>query len=380
MLLPKLIDHSGEPATTVPFEAPAAAEFNERSRHRDDRGVESLQHIWPRDLGDWRALLADLALLGRVWVETHQRGVRVAFRHRLCGLRIQGSLGYLDTRGQQIRILLERCSALNAIDEAPGQGLVIWDRDARPLVSIRSEAGAHPWPLRLLLATWGAGGHRSKPASAGPDAAPMARIEQHAVGRLQRDARALERAGRDPDGEPGGQLALGFRDLAELSGHVSWRPWPRARATTDNVDRAIAIDPSLVPCALETLVDQVHPLVLTTGSHGWVSRSIQSFYAHADVDGQLRLRGDEARLELDRQAIASAWVVGEHTPGVDRRSLRLYDPDGRAMAVIASAVHPGADRALTDTGKAGAAGTAPPRHLRRREAQLWTTLMNALTS
>jgi hypothetical protein len=325
--------------------------------------------------------LADLALLGRVWVETEQSGVRISLRHRLGGLRAQGTVGYRDAVDHQVRILLEQCHALNALDEE--QGLVIEDRFARPLVSIRREADTHQWPLRLLLTSWGARGQRLTLAPSEPEAAPMATLQRHAVGRLQRDVLALERSRGKPDGQLREQPELGFRDLAELSGYASWHPSPHTHAGAGIMDRAIAVDPSLVSCALETLVDQVHPLALTAGSNGWVSRSIQQFYAHAYVDGQLRLRGDHARLELNLRAIDSAWVVGQQEPGMDRRSLRLYDSQGRAMAIIASAAHPGAERAALETSRADpidASGLCARRRLRRNEARLWTTLMNALTS
>ncbi|MEA1053909.1 hypothetical protein U5801_29465, partial [Lamprobacter modestohalophilus] len=105
-----------------------------------------------------------------------------------------------------------------------------------------------------------------------------------------------------------------------------------------------------------------------SGSQGWVSRSIQQFYGHAYIDGQLSLRGDDARLELDVRAIDSAWVVGERIGEIDRRSLRLYDEEGRAMAIIASAAAAAAVAAAAaerdgraDEWSTGVADTAEPR-------------------
>lgn len=360
-----------------------------------------------RYLGHWPELLADLALLGRVWVETEQPGLRMAQRQRLSGLRVQGMLGYLNTREYQLRVLLDQCHALVSQDEE--QGLVIEDATQQSLVRVQLEAGTHPMPLRLLLSSLGANGRRVVPAPPPQDERQIAALEQHAIHRLQRDCQALE-----PEREPGapgsgtselrfagsaltaseiprlGLPGLGFRDLAELSGRLSLNPVPWRQAAARGDERAIAVDPSLVPCALETLVDQVHPLALSSGSNGWVSRSIQQFYGHAYFDGLLSLRGDQARFELDVRAIDSAWVVGERAGEIDRRSLRLYDEEGRAMAIIASA----AERDdCADEWSTGVADMAEPRSVasqplwsqgrtrfRRDEARLWTTLMNALTS
>ncbi len=337
-----------------------------------------------RYLGHWPELLADLELLGRVWVETEQPGLRMAQRRRLSGLRVHGLLGYLDTPEYQVRVLLDQCHALAPRDDE--QGLVIEAADGQPLMSLQLEAGMHPLPLRLLLSSLGAKGRRLVPVPASQDEPRISALEQHAVHRLQRDCQSLEPEPADPGpgcvrpGLTGAGLnglghsgsrppGLGFRDLGELSGQLSLNPVPWRQAAARGDDTAIAVDPTLVPCALETLVDQVHPLALSSGSRGWVSRSNQQFYGHAYVDGQLSLRGDETRLELDVRAIDSAWVVGERAGELDGRSLRLYDEDGRAMAIIASAG--GLDDCKRIQHRAGP---------RRDEARLWTTLMNALTS
>lgn len=395
-------------------EQPAAAAAEDRARPLSSRsrpwaaelvnGPEQLRY-----LGHWPELLADLSLLGRVWVETEQPGIRVAQRRQLSGLRVQGMLGYLETPKDQLRVLLDQCHALTPRDDE--QGLVIEDANQQPLVSLQLEVGAHPLPLRLLLSSLGANGRRVVPAPPLQDTPWIAALEQHAIHRLQRDCQALEPEPEQELGDPGsgtsglrfagsaltaseiprlGLPRLGFRDLAELSGRLSLDPVPWRRAAARGDERAIAVDPSLVPCALETLVDQVHPLALSSGSSGWISRSIQQFYGHAYVDGQLSLRGDEARLELDVRAIDSAWVVGERTGEVDRRSLRLYDEEGRAMAIIATAAERDecADEwsnAVIDTTKPRSAARPTLQsqghgRFRRDEARLWTTLMNALTS
>lgn len=308
-----------------------------------------------RYLGHWPELLADLALLGPIWVETAERGLRIVQRQRLDGLRVQGMLGFADTAGYQVRILLDHCHALTSDDDE--RGLAIEGADRQPLAALRLDAGTHPLPLRLLLSGLGVTGRRLLPMPPEQEDAPIASLEQHAIYRLQRDCQALDPA-------PGSR-GFGLRDLAELSGCMRLNPAPWMLAAADGNAGAVAIDPSLVACALETLVDQEHPLALSCGSRGWVSRSVLQFYGHAYVDGQLSLRGQAARLELDVRAIDSAWVVGRGNADLDQRALRLYDDEGRAMAIIASAADP---EQATDSSPS------------RARSRLWTTLMNALIS
>ncbi|MEA1053560.1 hypothetical protein U5801_27695, partial [Lamprobacter modestohalophilus] len=245
-----------------------------------------------RYLGHWPELLADLELLGRVWVETEQPGLRIAQRQRLGGLRVQGMLGHLDRPEYQLRVLLDQCSALVSQDDK--QGLVIEDATQQPLVRIQLEAGTHPLPLRLLLSSLGANGRRVVPAPPQQDEQQMAVLERHAIHRLQRDCQTLEpESERETEGTESGSFGpglarseltgsevpgsgsglvlglgsglsgLSFRDLAELSGRLSLNPVPWRQAAARGDEHAIAVDPSLVPCALETLVDQVHPLSLS---------------------------------------------------------------------------------------------------------------------
>ena len=352
-----------------------------------------------RFLGGWSELLGDLGALGKVWVETEQHGVRISQFRDLSGMRVQGLVGHLQTSLYQVRVLLDRCGALGALDD--GRGLAIEDDTRETVVRIRLDASTHALPLRVFLSSLGARGRRVVPASAAatgmphPEAprswapysgapfsgeadrvAALAPLDEHPIGRLQRDCEALA-------SEPS------FQDVAELSGRMSMSP-RLLRGTGGGVD-AIAIDPSLIPCALETLADQVHPLAITSGSHGWVSRSFARFYGHHSIDGQLVLRGDDVRFALDVRAIDSAWVVGRSSGAMDGRTLRLYDDDGRAMAVIGSAAMGFAGAATTETGSptgdgfgaevvTAARGEGPCAGGRRADARLWTTLINALTS
>jgi hypothetical protein len=302
--------------------------------------------------------------LGSVWIETEAPGLRVIQRQRLTGLRVRGLVGYLNTPEYQVRLLLDACHALRAPDDE--QGLLIEELGGQPLVSLRLDARSHPLPLRVLLSSLGAQGRSVVPAPHRRQEAPIAALEQHAVGRLQRDCETL-----GPE--------WGFRDVAELSGRLSLQPDQLRQITVDTGAEAVAVDPSLVPCALETLADQVYPLALSSGSRGWVSRAVQPVYGHAYVDGQLALRGDAVRLELDVRAIDSAWVIGRRSGERDDRSLRLYDEDGRAIAVIASGADPWSCGRQAGDGSAGPADR-PRGRWRPDAARLWTTLMNALTS
>lgn len=317
-----------------------------------------------RYVGHWPELLGDLGVLGKVWIETEQSGLSVSQRRSLTGLRVQGLVGHLQSAEYQVRVLLDRCHALSAL--ASRQGLAIEDRARQAVVTMALDASAHPLPLQVFLASVGAKDRPVVPAPHRHPSAPLAAVEGHAVGQLQRDCEAL---GSEP----------GFRDVAELSARSSMHPGRLRQAALGRGDDAVAVDPSLVPCALETLADQVHPLAITTGSHGWVSRSVAQFYGHSYVDGQLALRGDGIRVTLDVRAIDSAWVIGQRAGADDGRALRLYDEDGRAMAVIATAADPGACAGSAVAADVGGAAGPSRRGRRCGDQRLWTTLINALT-
>jgi hypothetical protein len=359
MANPYLNDFSAGMANGRPSVSPAQPSPRPMSAHSAHEDAGQVRY-----LGHWPELLGDLGLLGSVWIETEAPGLRVVQRQRLTGLRVRGLVGYLDTPEYQVRLLLDACHALRALDDA--QGLLVEALGGQPLVSLRLDARSHPLPLRVLLSSLGAQDRSVVPAPHRRQEAPIAALEQHAVGRLQRDCQTL-----GPD--------LGFREVAELSGRLSLQPEQLRRMAAEAGAEAVAVDPSLVPCALETLADQVYPLALSSGSRGWVSRAVQSVYGHAYVDGQLALRGDAVRLELDVRAIDSAWVVGRRSGERDERSLRLYDADGRAIAVIASGADPWSCGRRDDGGARVSAGR-PHGQWRPDAVRLWTTLMNALTS
>jgi hypothetical protein len=310
--------------------------------------------------GAWPELLSDLAVLPPVWVETAGAGVRVAQRTALGGLRVHGQVGYLDATSRQIRVLLDGCHAIRALDA--DLGLALEDMRGRVIATMQLDAAWHPFSLRVLVSTLGASAgnavqiHRPRAGRS-----LLASVERHPVTVLQRDLDALR-----PD--------LGFLDVAEISGRLSMQPARvREAAARRGVD-VIAVDPVMVTCALEALVDQVHTLALTTGSDAWVTRSIAQLYGHKREGGRLFLRGDDIRMELEVDAIDSAWVIDARDNGVRTRMLRLYDADGRAIALIEDAEHAVACRPATHAERS----TEPLASA--KETKLWATLMNALVS
>lgn len=301
------------------------------------------------DLGRWPTFLADLGILGHLWVQVDGSGVRLSQRAAMAGLGVTGALGHLDSPTLTWRVLLDYCEAVRPLAE--DAGLAIEDAQGRPVLQLGLEADAHPWALRLLLASIGATGRAVRPAVRRAGVPEIAAIDAHVIGRLQQD---LARLGKGPN----------LMDLAELSGCLPMQPQRFRHLVSVNGSRALPVDPSLVPCALETLADQVHPIMLTTGSTGWVSCTRVQFYGHRLMDRRLWLRGDGVQFELETSDIDSAWLVGPESGHGAGRSLRLYDAAGRAMAVLASA--DGCESGAPDS--AGQNGEAP----------LWRSLMNAL--
>jgi putative heme degradation protein len=99
-----------------------------------------------------------------------------------------------------------------------------------------------------------------------------------------------------------------------------------------------------------------------------VLRRQAAFHLYEYAQGRARLTGDATCFEIDLAAIDSAWVVGGDTRDGCSRQLRLYDADGRALAIIAP----------VPTRAAGRGDTAAAH--RRGEPHFWRSLMNALES
>jgi putative heme degradation protein len=139
-------------------------------------------------------------------------------------------------------------------------------------------------------------------------------------------------------------------DHAELSGQLALHP----RRLRDR-GHAAGVDPDLVPCALDTLAEQVVPIRIVVGNEAVVRRVDAAFFAsRRGLDWQY-LRADHVTLRLDTRAVDSAWVFQPSDLPAAPRQLRLYDRDGLAIAVLSPAPRDG-----------------------HGEHHMWTTLIDAL--
>lgn len=303
--------------------------------------------------GHWSEILSDLGLLGDLRLELATARVRLVDRVSVAALRVDGVLATLATTGQSLRLLLTRCHALSA---APaGDALLLEDDLHRPLLRLRQGTADAAWLWRLVLGGILGGAGRVVPQHLAPPA--LAPLSSHPLGALQ------TLCADDAD-------APGFTDTAELSGQLALDParLRREAAAGGGAAVAVAVDPALIPCALRSLCEEMLPLVLTAGSDALVLRRQTAFHHYDYAQGRARLAGDATRFEIDVAAIDSAWVVGGDTGHGDTRQLRLYDADGRALAIIAAAP--------TQVRGQGDAGATP----RGGEPRFWRSLMNALES
>jgi hypothetical protein len=304
------------PVAPAPAPAPAATRFN----------------------GHWEELLWDLACLGEVWLEVPGASVVTARRCRLAGLRVSDGLGHLHGDGMAVRLLLDGLRGLHATRHGAWT-LTVSDLYSQPAAALRGDRQTSSADLiwRILLAAHGGIGRGVEPAS-GPcrGALPFCDPRDPTLKDLERRTAGLD------DG-------IGFLDFAELAGLLSLHP-NRLR----DRGRLVNVDPDLVPCVLSGLVDHLAPLVVTTGNGAVVQRLSLSPYAARLDGGWQYLFSERTRVRIDFRAVDSAWVFQpEDRP---TRELRLYDDDGRAMAVI-----------VTPTDQDG------------REPEAWRTLINALS-
>jgi hypothetical protein len=301
--------------------------------------------------GHWLEILSDLSLLGDLGLELATARVRLLDRISLGALRGDSALATLAGTEQSFRLLLTRCHALSA---APaGDALLLEDDLGRPLLRLRQVTADDWWLWHLVLRGILRGAERVVPVRQTPPA--LAPLSRHPLGALQ------TLCADDAD-------APGFTDTAELSGQLALEP---ARLRGDAAaagGAAVAADPALISCALRSLCEEVLPLVLTTGSDALVLRRQAAFHLYEYAQGRARLTGDATCFEIDLAAIDSAWVVGGDTGDGCSRQLRLYDADGRALAIIAP----------VPTRAAGRGDTAAAH--RRGEPHFWRSLMNALES
>ena len=301
--------------------------------------------------GHWPELLCDLALLGDLRLELATTRVRLLDRVSLAGLRVAGPFASLHGADQSLRLLLARCHALSA---APARDALLLEDDlGRPLLRLRPDAGRDARLWRLVMGGILGNAERVAPLQQTPPA--LAPLASHPLAALQ----AL--CAEDPD-------APGFADTAELTGQLALDPGRLRHAAAAAGGAAVAVDPTLIPCALRALCEELLPIAITTGSDALALRRRAAFHAYDYALGRARLSGDATRFELDVAAIDSAWVVDRDVGATGGRQLRLYDADGRALAVIAAA--PASAACRSDAAVAPCGG----------EPRFWRSLMNALTS
>lgn len=290
-----------------------------------------------RCIGHWRELLWDLSCLDRVRLEVATPAASVAHHADLGALRVHADIAHRRAEGIALRVLLDRCRGLNGGDQG-GLGIVIEDAHGHPAVTLsappRDPAQAPLW--RLLLRTQGLTGRALVPEPPPLKVGlPFCDVRDARVADLERRCRGLD------DG-------LDFLDVAEVCGLLSLHP-----ARLRDRGRAIDVDPDLVPCVLSAIVDHVVPMRVVLGNDAAVIRlELVPYLARLD-SGWQTLSADPGQFRLDTRAIDSAWIYRPADRGT--RELRLYDTDGRALAVI---------------------GTVPTPD--GAEPSVWRTLINAL--
>lgn len=301
---------------------PATSARIGRNTHASDTPASRLN-------GHWLDFLFDLALLGQARIQTATDSLRIEDRADLSALRVVGPIASLPGETRSLRLLLDRC---HAIATTPARDcLVLEDNFGRPLLRLLPEHAANARLWRMVVG--GTCGHALRVVPAG-STQPM-------------DARETLDGIEDDDGP-------GFQDTAELTGQVAL-PLARLRRERRELGRkVVAVDPALIPHALRALSEELLSLVLTMGSDAVALRRRAIFHHAEHAARSLRLASDETAIEIDIDAIDSAWVVGTGACGRAGRELRLYDVDGRALAVIA------ADSVNGD------------------EPRFWCSLMNAL--
>ena len=292
--------------------------------------------------GNWSDLLSDLGCMGPMWTLTSSTGIELDYRTDLTGIRVRQNMGLLSRPGHGLRLMLSRLHSIRAAADNPGPDnpsqISIEDKNRYPLLTLRPDSRDQCFLFRTLLRVHTDAGrkHRSAHESL-VNLAPSANAGNQGTTALERLSRGI------CDG-------IDTRDVIELSGRTAFDPFQlRDRG------RAVAVDPDLIACALEYLVDQVIPLRVVTGNDGIVQRLNVAFFAHSFAGAQQRLGGEGVSLRIDTRALYTAWVFHRAVSPSPPRELRLYDSDASAMAFIG--VQP-----LPD-------GTEPP---------VWRTVMNAL--
>jgi hypothetical protein len=289
--------------------------------------------------GHWEELLWDLACLGEVWLELAAGSVVTSRRTALATPRVRDGIGHLCDGGMALRLLLDGLRGVQGAKDGVWT-LTLSDLHGQDIATLRGDRqdGNADLLWRTLLAAHGGIGRSVEPA---PAAAPVRTLPFGDA----RDGRVRDLERRTAGLDDG----IGFLDFAELAGLISLHP-KRLR----DRGRLVNVDPDLVPCVLSAVVDHLAPLQLTVGNGAVVQRlTLSPFAARLDAGTQY-LFSERTRVRIDFRAVDSAWVF--QPEGLSTRELRLYDDDGRAMAVIGTPEDPDG-----------------------REPAVWRTLINALS-
>ncbi len=296
--------------------------------------------------GHWLEFLFDLALLGEVRLESATESLRIEDRVDLSALRIVGRVATLPGEARSLRLLLDRCHAIATTTAR--DCLILEDNLGQPVLRLLpvNARDTRLWQIvvgatcgRALRVTPASATTGSSASAQRPTSSPETAQAVHATDALD---------GIGDDGAPD------FQDTAELTGQVALQLARLRRERAQLGRKVVAVDPALIPHALRAMSDELLPLVVTTGSDALALRRRAIFHRFDLSARSLRLASDDTAIEIDPEAIDSAWVLGTGACGRAGRQLRLYDGDGRALAVIAADANNG------------------------DEPHFWCSLMNAL--
>lgn len=244
---------------------------------------------------DWLDLLRLLAPLGEVWLETRLPGVGLSQRISLHGPRPAGQGASIAARDYALSLFFDdwcRVREIRPTTALDPHRLAIQDRGGATVATLWSEAPICPLLLRSAVRTFQDGGSASSETPRSPDAETSATAQLR--GRTHQTRRRLAKT-------------PGLRPLGpeRLSG------W------------------------LDSVLQQALPMRLQMGTAGVVQRGdLLLRPVRQGPSGWLELAGQRARVRLDRARIASAWI--HHLPGGhgQRRQVRLYDAQGRALLFV----------------------------------------------
>lgn len=286
-----------------------------------------------RYCGHWAELLGDLSLVGALRMVIDEGALSLTRTLDPAGLRVVGGIARHEDSASAFRLTLERCHALSG--SVAEDGLVrIEDAGRRAILTLRpaQRDSASGSLLRMLLRSHGAAGAWIVPLPASGE------TTQTALGELIATLDAID------DGIP-------TLDALELAGRLDLDP----RRLREH-GSCLLVDKDLVPCVFDSLAHQAMPIEILAGGPALVQRATLVPYAARLEGTRLQLLADDAELNLDIGAVDSAWVLRPRDTPQSHPQLRLYDDDGRAIAVLR---HPPPAGSVT--------------------ARIWSTLINALT-